>query len=317
MHSKVENTLRRRGYFMRNKLLGIVLSVFSTWGIGLHATLFDPPPIHKVEVPVSPDPIPIVVPPVVVPPDPIVEIGIPSLIKPISPREQFYSQLQTSVQNNGSPFPLANWLSATQLPSFYQTTFRSLLSQEKYFTSIESLDQYHFGVTPYGFDSHFTWREENFRLQTLGITGTGNRTFNSWTLGGGAGYFHSSLQWEKKNQIDSFFFGPQATYQFGKGYMQWMLAGIYNMYDRDSASAGGQKAMSGSRGWDVFTRIEGGVHWEVPFFNQGTCFVQPTANLSYLGALENSYQDRGPDGLTVPVKIGYSDFVSSRLAIQF
>lgn len=290
---------------MRKSLLRIALSLFSLSRAALEAALFDPPPVPVEAPPAPPEP------------EPLIEI--PILVEPLTltPTEQLTADLQSSIQTQGVPFPLADWLNGTQLPSFYQTTFHTLLSQEQYFTSINSLDQYNFVVTPYGFDSHFDWGNDNFKLRTFGVAAAMNKSWNSWVLGGGVGYFHSNLSWEGKSHINSVYFGPQVTYQSGRGYLQLMVAGIYNMYEGHSTLAAGETTKNEPTEWDIFSRLEGGYDWETSFFKHGSFFIRPNASLGYFGVLPNGYDEEQADGVSAPVDVDYTDFLNARLALQF
>ncbi len=290
-------------FCMKKNLLAIFLSIFSISGGNLSAALF-PPPSSSKPAPVTSS-----------------SSSVPSkgsgLSAPFSLSESLYSDLKTAVQNTGAPLPVANWLNAMQIESFYQTTFHTLLSQEKYFNSRESLDQHNPVITPYGFKSSIKLGNENFKFDTLGVSAAGTKTFKEvWVLGGGVGYLHSNLNWGKGTKIDTIFFGPQATYLMKQGFIQLMAAGMYNMYDNRPEFAAAQKKSGDHTGWNLLTRLESGVDVKVPFFERFTFFVQPNISLNYLGDFENNYTEQGSNGLKTLVKTGYSDFFSSRLSLQ-
>lgn len=229
--------------------------------------------------------------------------------------------LKNVIERAGNPFPIADWLNTSQIGDFYQPTFHKLLSKEQYFNSIDSLDQLNLSLEPYGFSSNFTWREEDFKLQTLGVTAEGNMKFqDSWVLGAGIGYWHSNLEWGsqiKDTYINSLFLGPQVTYLLKSGYVQLMLAGIYNMYNVQSEFIESQKSSNEHNGWDILARLSGAVDIEVPFFGEFSVYIQPNLDLSYVGIFPTEYEESGSDEIEISIKSSYADFLRSRLAFQF
>jgi hypothetical protein len=240
---------------------------------------------------------------------------------PISPLQQLCQNIQAAIERAGTPLAIADWLNAMQFPSFYETTFHTLLSQEKYFTAINSLGQYNLAIEPYGFTSNFKLKGEDFKLQTMGLAASGNMTFNdTWVLGVGLGYGHSNCglgHKKKETKINSLYFGPQATYLLNNGYVQLVLAGVYNMYSVPDEFIAQLTTSNEHASWNILGKLSGGYDFTIPFFGYGTFFLTPKADVSYLGVLKEAYEEQGANGLKVSIKENYQNFLRSRLILQF
>ncbi|HNA62168.1 MAG TPA: autotransporter outer membrane beta-barrel domain-containing protein [Rhabdochlamydiaceae bacterium] len=237
------------------------------------------------------------------------------------PSEVLCESFKQAQQESSYLRVVVDWLNSVQIGSFYQSTIHALISEENYFNSIDSLNQFNLSVEPYGFDSSFEWMDENFQLRTVGVAGGANFTLKDrWVLGLGGGYFHSKFKWgsQDETKINSLYFGPQVTYLLNQGYLQLMVAGIYNMYEIDSEWMKGLPTESHENtNWDLLSRISGGLNIHVPFFGGATFFLQPNTQISYVGVLPHDYQEKGVETLKIFVKQGYFDFLRSRLALQF
>ncbi|MBS0615318.1 MAG: autotransporter domain-containing protein [Verrucomicrobia bacterium] len=240
----------------------------------------------------------------------------------------FCAALQKAFKSAMDPLPLADWINTSQLDSFYQTNFHRILSQEKYFNSINTLEQYNLVLEPYGFQSSFSLEDKDYSLTTFGATLAGSMTLKDvWVVGGGVGYWHSALDWDryaKGTTINSFYFGPQATYLFHEGFVQLLIAGVFNMYDVHRDMIKNQKSSNEHNGWDILARLSGGMDFKVPLFGDHTFFMRPYADLSYLGVIQDDYDEKTTKRINpvktvdaeAKIKNGYTDFFRSKLAVE-
>jgi hypothetical protein len=229
--------------------------------------------------------------------------------------------LRSSLKNM-NPLPLVDWINVSNLPSFFEPTIRSLLKRDECYNDIDSIGQYDLGVQPWGFFSSYDLHSEKFKLTSFGTTIDGGvALWEHWVVGGGIGYWHSSLDWGKhaaKNSVNSLYLGPYIGYIFEKAYIDLSLIGVYNLYNTNKLFDDDGKGKKDHHGWDVAAKLEGGWDYEWTKYCGDNFFVQPNGELSYVLVIQDKMEEKSdalPEEIFATVESRNYNFLRSKLGV--
>ncbi len=232
----------------------------------------------------------------------------------------FCDDLAAALKMTKDPLPLVDWINLSNMEPFFQSTFHSLMGQEKYLNAIDSRSRYNLAITPYGVRSKFHLDGSDFSLETLGATLSGTGIFkDAWALGGGVGYWHSHLTWGdqmKKGNLNSFYFGPHIGYLFDPGYLDLTLVGVHNSYNVQRELIGAEVTTNKHTGWDLMAKLDGGIDLTAPVLFGPNCFIEPKGNISYLAVWQGGYEEKGSDDSETSLDSRYFDFFRAFLGLD-
>ena len=209
--------------------------------------------------------------------------------------------------------PIVDWINNTNIKSFFQSSIKRILYDEEYFGEIDSFDQFTLWIEPYGLHSKYNCGETQFTFNTIGVSSGGGYNIDRLVIGGGIGGVHSKLNGKKMHEdssINSFYFGPYLGYVFERGYFALMVLGKWNHYDVQKCiklNSRTKKTPAEITGWNIDTRIEGGIDIKIFQHYMNDFFIQPNITIDYLNIFQN----------TIEEEERYSSFLRSLFALQF
>lgn len=209
--------------------------------------------------------------------------------------------------------PIVDWINTTNIKSFFQSSMKRILFNEEYFGEIDSFDQFSLWIEPYGLHSKYSCVETPFTFNTIGASLGGGYNLDGFVIGGGIGGLHSKLNGEKMHgdsSINSVYFGPYLGYVSERGYFALMVLGKWNHYDVQKCiklNSGTKKTPAECTGWNIDTRVEGGIDIKTLQHYVDDFFIQPNVTIDYLNVFQNAHEDEER----------YSSFLRSLLALQF
>ena len=187
---------------------------------------------------------------------------------------------------------IADWINSINIGSFFDLSSKFVRNHSECFVYFDSYENISLWVEPYGFYSHYSSKNNKKLDFNLGSIGAGlGGVFNVYDdihLGGGVGYFHSSLKCKEGDSttgINGIYFGPAVQYLFSEGSVGLSLFGIGNFYNGKNSYE--------AKSWDVDIRVEADYMLEAPadFFITNLTF-HPFGRVDYLSVFEMSHQDK-------------------------
>ncbi|QVL58202.1 MAG: autotransporter domain-containing protein [Simkaniaceae bacterium] len=182
-------------------------------------------------------------------------------------------------------------------------------------------------VAPVGYyyDQDGIQGQVGFDSYAVGVgAGASHLFFNSFHVGGGAGYTYSKIDWDKDRgdgHINSVYLGPSLGWSPKNGFLNLLVMGSYNYYDIDRKikfPGVNRTATNKHHSYDVLARLDGGYRFRINIKgNLDHIYILPEARVSYLNIFEQRYTESGADSINLTVDSKYSALLQPNLLIKF
>jgi len=220
-------------------------------------------------------------------------------------------------------YGLADSLNTSKIGSFLGYTQTNLLNNNDCFVQFDSFHDVNLWVKPYGFHSSYHTpikkddKKLEFSLSTVGFGAGGGYTFfEQLTVGGGAGYFYSKLDWKTPSSgdvnINGIYLGPYVNYLFPQGYVGVTLFGVANFYSGELKICKNKQFKDSSHSFDLVTRLEGGYDFVMPEEIAKDLYLQPYLRIDYLNVFESEHKDSSK----ISIRSRWSAYWFSLLALR-
>ncbi|QVL55702.1 MAG: autotransporter domain-containing protein [Simkaniaceae bacterium] len=177
----------------------------------------------------------------------------------------------------------------------------------------------------YYYDQDGIQDQMGFDAYAVGVgIGASHLFFNSFHVGGGAGYTYSKIDWDKDRgdgHINSVYLGPSLGWSQKNAFINLLVMGSYNYYDIDrniKFPGVNRTASNKHHSYDVLARLDGGYKFRI---NTGGkldhIFILPEARVSYLNIFEERYTESGADSINLTVDSKYSAFLQPNILVKF
>lgn len=177
----------------------------------------------------------------------------------------------------------------------------------------------------YYYDQEGIQSQIGFDAYAVGVgVGASHLFFNSFHVGGGAGYTYSKIDWDKDRgdgHINSVYLGPSLGWSQKNAFLNLLVMGSYNYYDVDRKikfPGVNRTASNKHHSYDILARLDGGYRFRI---NTGGkfdhFFILPEARVSYLNIFEERYAESGADSINLTVDSKYSAFLQPNILVKF
>ena len=177
----------------------------------------------------------------------------------------------------------------------------------------------------YYYDQDGIQSQIGFDAYAVGVgVGASHLFFNTFHVGGGAGYTYSKIDWDKDRgdgHVNSVYLGPSLGWSQKNAFLNLLVMGSYNYYDIDrniKFPGVNRTASNKHHSYDVLARLDGGYRFRI---NTGGkfdhFFILPEARLSYLNIFEERYTESGADSINLTVDSKYSAFLQPNVLVKF
>ena len=177
----------------------------------------------------------------------------------------------------------------------------------------------------YYYDQDGIQSQIGFDAYAVGVgVGASHLFFNSFHVGGGAGYTYSKIDWDKDRgdgHVNSVYLGPSLGWSQKNAFLNLLGMGSYNYYDIDRKikfTGVNRTATNNHHSYDVLARLDGGYKFRINIKgNLDHIYILPEARVSYLNIFEERYTESGAGSINLTVDSKYSAFLQPNILVKF